>query len=201
MIHTLSAQDQTMGLFLKSQFDCQELHPKSFYVSRTIVYVDGLLAVNNDGLHDSDARICALLQLTMGWHSVYIVGFEAFRNSELEITYSGPDTSDIRTVIGGKPFFYACDPKNPLYNVDSFTICTFKSDPTTSFNGDCTPTVGIQHPRYPGPCSQAIGTSSMYFNKYAGGFYIPVLGSANEAWVSTFKCKINLINLSNKAFS
>ena len=87
-------------------------------------------------------------------------------------------------MVGGQPFFYACNPSFPSITAAAFTLCTFKSDPTSSWNGDCTPTVGIAHPRYPGPCAKAIGTSSKYFNVYSGGFYVPVLGSANEQFVS-----------------
>ena len=104
-------------------------------------------------------------------------------NSELEVTYSGPDTFGVRTVIGGTPFFPGCDPRTPNSDINTFTLCTFKSDPTSFYNGDCTPTIGIAHPRFPGPCSKAIGTSSAYFQWFSGGYQVPVLGSANETWV------------------
>ena len=117
-----------------------------------------------------------------------MVGFEAYENSELELTYTGPDTYGVGTVIGGQPFFYACNPRSPMTAAAAFTLCTFKSDPTSAWNGDCTPTVGIAHPRYPGLCAKAIGTVSKDFGDFSGDFYTPVLGSANEAWVGTCCC-------------
>ena len=139
--------------------------------------------VDNDGIHEANARMCTSQQLAAGVHRVYVVGFAGYMNSELEVTYSGPDTYGVRTVIGGQPFFYACDPRSPMSAAAAFTLCTFKSDPTSAWDGDCTPTVGIAHPRYPGPCAKAIGTDSMYFDAFSGGFYVPVLGSANDVWV------------------
>jgi hypothetical protein len=117
---------------------------------------------------------------------VYVVGFAAYLDSELEVTYAGPDTYGVRTVIGGQPFFYACDPRSPMTAAAAFTLCTFKSDPTSAWNGDCTPTVGIAHPRYPGPCAKAIGTVSKDFEVYSGGFNTPVLGSASSQMVRPF---------------
>ena len=150
---------------------------------RSKLWVDYDLVVDNDGIHEANARICVAKQLAAGVHSVYVVGFAAYLDSELEMTYSGPDTYGVRTVIGGQPFFYACDPRAPMSAAAAFTLCTFKSDPTSVWNGDCTPTVGIAHPRYPGPCAKAIGTDSYNFGYFSGGFYVPVLGSANEALV------------------
>jgi len=147
------------------------------------VFLDGSLTINNDGMHKANARICSTQTLRAGVHKLYVVGFAAYLDSELEVTYTGPDTYGVRTVIGGRPFFYACDPRSPLTAAAAFTLCTFKSDPTSVWNGDCTPTVGIAHPRYPGPCAKAIGTVSNIFGDFSGGLYTPVLGSANEALV------------------
>ena len=150
---------------------------------RAKLYVDGALVVDNDGIHKANTRLCAAQNLKAGERTIYIVGFGAYLDSELEVTYTGPDTYGVRTVIGGRPFFYACDPRSPLTAAAAFTLCTFKSDPTSALNGDCTPTVGIAHPRYPGPCAKAIGTVSNIFGDFSGGLYTPVLGSANEALV------------------
>ena len=125
--------------------------------ARARVYIDGILAIDNNGQHQASSRVCTNLEITSGIHHIQVVGYEAVANSELEVTYSGPDTYGVRSLIGGKPFFYACDPRNPMTSAASFTLCTFKSDPTSAWNGDCTPTVGIAHSRYPGPCSKAIG--------------------------------------------
>ena len=157
-------------------------------LGRTKVFLDGSLILNIDGVHTANTRLCVSQILQAGTHKVYVVGFAAYLDSELEVTYAGPDTYGVRTVIGGQPFFYACDPRNPMTASGAFTLCTFKSDPTSAWNGDCTPTVGIAHPRYPGPCAKAIGTDSYNFGDFSGGFYVPVLGSANEAWVGSFCC-------------
>ena len=150
------------------------------------MYMDNKLALDNNDIHEANARLCVILQLGSGTHSIYVEGFAAYLDSELEVTYSGPDTYGVRTVMGGQPFFYACDPRAPVSAAAAFTLCTFKSDPTSSWNGDCTPTVGIAHPRYPGPCAKAIGTDSEHFDVYSGGFYTPVLGSANKPLVKFF---------------
>ena len=143
-------------------------------------------------------RICASVALTVGVRQIVILGFEYVQDSQLEVTYSGPDTFGVRTIIGGKPFADGCDPRAPTNNINSVTLCTFISDPTANYVGDCTPTVGIAHPRYPGPCTKAINTTSIYFNWYAGNFHSPVLGSAGEKWVSEEGPLHNFDNLSTK---
>ena len=161
-------------------------------ICKTKLFLDGVLIVNNDGIHIANARICSTQKLSAGVHEVYIIGFAAYLDSELEVTYAGPDTYGVRTVIGGQPFFYACDPRSPMTAAAAFTLCTFKSDPTSAWNGDCTPTVGIAHwhPRYPKPCAKAIGTVSKDFGDFSGGFYTPVLGCANTFLVAFLLCTV-----------
>ena len=184
ILHILCAPDQTMGNIVNSLFNIQRKVQKTNFVqNRTQIYLDGNQVVNNDRVHVADSRVCASLLLSVGIHALHVLGFEYNTNSEVEITYSGPDTFGVRTVVGGQPFANGCDPRSPTSAVNSFTLCTFKSDPTTAFNGDCTPTVGNAHPRWPGPCAKAIGTSSYYFPWYSGGWLVPVLGSADEQWV------------------
>ena len=135
----------------------------------------------------ANTRLCNTLYLSTGIHQMYLTGFEATTNSELEITYSGPDTFGVKTLVGGQPFFPGCDPRTQLSTAfahPGFFLCAFSSDPISIYDGDCTPTVGIAHPRYPGPCMKAIGTDSRYYDYFSGGFYVPVLGSANKKWVS-----------------
>ena len=153
---------------------------------RTKLYLNGHILVDNDEIHSANARQCSeARQLTTGMYQVYLIGFESTGDSELEATYAGPDTHGVRTMIGSDPIYSQCDPWHPASGDAVFTLCTYKSDPTSSFNGDCTPTVGEANPRYPGPCAEAIGTDSQYYNYYSGGYYVPVLGSANETWVVT----------------
>ena len=145
-----------------------------------------------DGVHVADGRVCATLAVSLGSHRIYVVGFEHIQDSQLEVTYSGPDTYGVRTHIGGKPFIDACNPATPLNEINSFNLCTFKSEPTTNFLGDCTPTVGNAHPRYAGPCMKALNTTQANYDWYAGYWYVPVLGSAGDQWV-----RHNLSDLQN----
>jgi hypothetical protein len=153
------------------------------HMDRSVVYIDGVQIVIWDGVHVANYRVCATRSLTRGSHRIYIIGFEYYQDSQLEVTYSGPDTFGVRTHIGGRPFYPACDPNNATSPPNSFTLCTYKSEPTTAFMGDCTPTVGLAHPRLPGPCAKALGTSDNNWAFYSGGNLVPVLGSAEDKWV------------------
>ena len=148
------------------------------------MYIDGVQIVIWDGVHYANSRICATLPLTRGSHRIYIIAFEYQQDSQLEVTYSGPDTFGVRTHIGGRPFYPACDPNNVTSPRNSFTLCTYKSEPTTALMGDCTPTVGIAHPRLPGPCAEALRTTYNDWQTFSGGYLTPALGSANDKWVS-----------------
>ena len=150
---------------------------------RSVVYLDGSQIVIWDGVHWANGRMCTTIPLSRGSHRIYIIGFEYIDDSQLEVTYSGPDTHGVRTHIGGRPFFPACDPHHMAIPANSFTLCTYKSEPTSALVGDCTPTVGIAHPRWPGPCSEAMRTTQSTWEYYSGGDLTPVLGSANDKWV------------------
>ena len=202
MVRIHSVQDQTMG---KSHFlVCTQTVPfwnlggssDRIVNSSSKLYLNGYILVDNDGIHSANTRQCTTRIVASGLHQIYLVGFEAAINSELEVTYSGPDTHGIRTLIGSDPIYSDCDPWNPASQDPVFVLCTYKSDPTSAWDGDCMPTEGIEHPRYPGPCAKAIGTDSENFNYFSGGYYVPVLGSANQSWVSArrvpFYFKLNL---------
>ena len=150
---------------------------------RSVVYIDGVQIVIWDSTHYANSRVCATLSMSRGSHRIYIIAFEYEQDSTIEVTYSGPDTFDVRTHIGGIPFFPLCNPFNVTSAVNSFTLCTFKSEPTTARMGDCTPTVGIAHPRLTGPCEEALVTTISTWEYYSGGDLTPVLGSANDKWV------------------
>ena len=147
------------------------------------MFLDGFLVVNNDGIRQANSRLCATQRLVSGKHEIYVIGFAAYLDSELEVTYSGPDTHSVRTIIGGKTFARVCDPRNAISSPNTFTLCTFKSEPTSVYMGNCQPTVGIAHPRYPGPCAKAINTTYYSFDHFSGGWLVPALGSADEIWV------------------
>lgn len=53
--------------------------------------VDGMLVVNNDGVH-SRRKICALKHLSAGTHKIVVEGFSQSGGLYQTITYSGPDT-------------------------------------------------------------------------------------------------------------
>jgi hypothetical protein len=161
------------------------------FVCSCKLFLNGQLLSSNDGIHKANSRLCFKKELNAGSQRLSVIGFAAYLDSELEVTYAGPDTYGVRTVIGGQPFFYACDPRSPISAGAVFTLCTFKSDPTSAWNGDCSPTVGIAHPRYPGPCAKAIGTVSKDFEAFAGGLYTPVLGSASLRNVRHFEKNSN----------
>ena len=99
--------------------------------------------MNNDGIRQANSRLCATQRLVSGKHEIYVIGFAAYLDSELEVTYSGPDTHSVRTIIGGKTFARGCDPRNAISSPNTFTLCTFKSEPTSVYMGNCQPTVGI----------------------------------------------------------
>ena len=168
-----------------------------FNVDRTMVYVDGTLVVTWDGVHFADNRVCETLQLSAAVHQIVVLGFEYEQDSQLEVTYSGPDTYSVRTLIGGKPYAARCDPTAPTSPINSFTLCTFKSEPTENYVGDCTPTIGIPHPRLTGPCAKAINTTSINYNWYSGNYYVPVLGSADEAWVRRMNSEFAIVILND----
>ena len=170
---------------------------------RSVVYLDGVQIVIWDGVHWANTRVCTTMPLSRGSHRIYIIGFEYQQDSQLEVTYSGPDTFGVRTHIGGRPFFPTCDPNHVTSPANSFTLCTYKSEPTTALVGDCTPTVGIPHPRLPGPCAEALGTTQSTWEYFSGGDLVPVLGSANDKWVrhSIYDFLISCITLVPTCFS
>jgi hypothetical protein len=59
---------------------------------RSLLYLDGPLLVNDDGLHGMVER-CGSQQLAPGAHSIYISGFQAGGGVGMELRYSGPDTA------------------------------------------------------------------------------------------------------------
>jgi len=145
------------------------------------VYWNEELILSNDGLHFANIRVCSTKYLSSGAHSIYILGFEAIIDSQLEVTYSGPDTDDVRTVIGAAPYYEKCNPRSGRTS-PGFTLCTFKSEPTTFWNGECVPTIGLAHPSWTGPCARAINTTDDNFDYAYGGFVVPLIGTANQIW-------------------
>ena len=171
--------------------------------------MDGRLAVANDGIHMATTLACATLFLAAGARQIYVAGFEASVDSQLEVSYAGPDTDAVRTVIGAPAYHPSCSPHSAASNTvpnaagnatrnttaaatslggvgiggGGFLLCYFASDPTSPLYGNCTPTVGAPHPRYPGPCAAAVGTVPADYRAFAGGYRVPPLGAADGPWV------------------
>jgi hypothetical protein len=59
---------------------------------RSLLYLDGPLLVDDDGLHGMVER-CGSQQLAAGAHSLYIAGFQAGGGVGMQLRYSGPDTA------------------------------------------------------------------------------------------------------------
>ena len=55
--------------------------------------VDGTLVVDNRGLHGTQT-VCSSITLSGGVYAVYIDYFQAQGNNAMQVTYSGPDTSN-----------------------------------------------------------------------------------------------------------
>ena len=66
-------------------------------LNRSLLYVDGRLLVDDDGLHGMVER-CGSLDLSAAAHGIYLVGFQAGGGVGMELRYTGPDT-------GGKKLF------------------------------------------------------------------------------------------------
>ena len=81
--------------------------------------------------------MCNSKQLESGQHSIYILGVEAWYDSQMEMTYAGPDTDEVRTVLGSQPYEEKCD-QGAGSGGAGFTLCTF----TSTLRGDCMQTVG-----------------------------------------------------------
>lgn len=73
-----------------------------FCMSRSKLYIDGTLLVDDDGLHGMLER-CATRFMTAGLHSVYVTGFQAWGGVGMEIRYSGPDTGGSMTFMRVSP--------------------------------------------------------------------------------------------------
>ncbi len=71
-------------------------------MSRSKLYIDGTLLVDDDGLHGMVER-CATRFMTAGMHSVYVTGFQAWGGVGMEIRYSGPDTGNSMTFMRVSP--------------------------------------------------------------------------------------------------
>ena len=101
---------------------------------RSKLYVDGLLLVEDDGLHGMVEK-CSVTTLLSGTHIVYLEGFQAGGGVGMELTYTGPDTggskvfmrSGIRPTAAPSQYFSKCTPSTDG-DQSKFTICLFRSE-------------------------------------------------------------------------
>jgi len=64
----------------------------------SMLFVDGLPAVMNEGCHGFDTAT-GIVELTTGEHLLVIHYFEATGGAGMELKYSGPDTEDLKSAI------------------------------------------------------------------------------------------------------
>jgi hypothetical protein len=107
-------------------------------MDRSLLYVDGPLLVDDEGLHGMVEK-CGQKLLTPGSHTVYIEGFQAGGGVGMEAKYSGPDTggkmifmrSGVTVDVGsnrvGGRYYSKCDPSTQE-DVSQFSICIFRSE-------------------------------------------------------------------------
>ena len=64
------------------------------------LYIDGKRVINNDGAHAHTER-AVRLDLTAGYHTIEVRYFENFGAQSLRLEWRGPDSSNVRQLVGG----------------------------------------------------------------------------------------------------
>lgn len=116
---------------------CSE--PDASNIYRSNLYVDGVLAVDNDYAQGTATQRCGSAEtLSKGTHILYIEGWARGSGLSMAGTYKGPDTSMSFVAILPSPapvispvnlsFFAECDPVQITYVDGIFTLCGFKAD-------------------------------------------------------------------------
>ena len=98
------------------------------------LYVDGLLLVDDDGLHPMVEK-CSVRTLLPGPHIVYLEGFQAGGGVGMELTYTGPDTggskvfmkSGVRSSTTPSQYYSKCTPSADGVQ-SKFNMCIFRSE-------------------------------------------------------------------------
>ena len=103
---------------------------------RSLLFVDGSLLVNDDGLHGMLEK-CGSKHLSSGAHVIYIEGFQAGGGVGMEVKYSGPDTGgrmlfmrsgSIASSTSTKQYYPTCDPNAQTPEDGYFIMCMFRSE-------------------------------------------------------------------------
>ncbi|HTO46652.1 MAG TPA: DUF4347 domain-containing protein, partial [Burkholderiales bacterium] len=120
-----------------SQFNITTAGTYTFYSGSddgSRLYIDGNLVVNNDGAH-SYAEVSNTAALTAGQHTIRVDFFEVTGQEDLVVSYSGADTSNVKTNMSGAVGMLA-----PSYATGTVTInVTSASAPILDL--DSTPSV------------------------------------------------------------
>ena len=106
-------------------------------MDRSLLYVDGPLLVDDEGLHGMVEK-CGQKRLTPGSHTVYIEGFQAGGGVGMEAKYSGPDTGGKMVFMRSgvvpslspqtRQYYSQCDPTIQSGDSSQFTVCMFRSE-------------------------------------------------------------------------
>jgi hypothetical protein len=107
--------------------------PEIDLLFRSKLLVDGVLLVENEGLHGMVEK-CQQKMLSVGLHVVYIEGFQAGGGVGMVAKYMGPDTDNEKTyMMSGRVssrYYAECNPNDDTDSIEStkFTICMFRSN-------------------------------------------------------------------------
>ena len=104
--------------------------------SRSLLYVDEHMLVENEGLHGMVEK-CGLTTLLPGTHSIYVEGWQAAGGVGMELTYTGPDTGGSKIFMRSgaissvdavaSQYYSKCIPS--VEGLQSqFTMCLFRSE-------------------------------------------------------------------------
>ena len=107
--------------------------------TRSNLYVDGVLVVNNDYAQTTATQRCgSAVLITSGLHILYVEGWARGSGLSLSATYQGPDTSMLRSPISSAltpravpvnvSAFLECDPEQSNVQDGIFTLCGFGAD-------------------------------------------------------------------------
>jgi hypothetical protein len=86
----LTSQSNHYGMKFESSLDVEEGGPFSFKLRSTggsQLFIDGLLVVDNDGLHGEEEKV-GVTQLTEGVHSIMVIYFEQENEDLLEVSFA-----------------------------------------------------------------------------------------------------------------
>ena len=94
------------------------------------LYIDGALVVNNDGAHSYAEVSGTVAALTAGRHTIRVDFFEVTGQEDLIVSYSGADTSSVKTNMSGAVGMLA-----PSYATGTVTINVVAGAPRLDLDG------------------------------------------------------------------